>query len=300
MALGVTGIIRPSTVELKDIEILYSFTPDRITKPTDFVGLETSTVLQKRFVTNGSSQVLQGMYSLTLPYITFNDVGYYTIMIRPKQIRARISDCGVLFQFPDQKGIILNSNDPNLQDLGDKLNPGGMCGFRVEYIDSNGGITPNLFSTIVYSNRCEGITTPSNTSTQKSVGYRFNNSGSLIFLSVTPSTSPSIKPNAFPYIGIAGQEIILSNSYFDPQIIEIELTEYDLRKIALLVNGERTLNVDNGIENIYDEGRNIIAQSTLYDIKDEFENPLYKVKENNTTIDTSESWYSINDNVGNA
>jgi hypothetical protein len=240
------------------------------------------------------------MYSLRLPYITFNQVGYYTIMIRPKQIRATISDCGVLSQFPDQKGIILNSNDPNLGELGDKLNPGGMCGFRIEYIDSNGDITPNLFSTIAYSNRCEAVSTPSTNSTQKSVVYRFSNSGSLVFLSVTPSTSPSIKPNAFPYIGIAGQEIILSNSYFDPQIIEIELTEYDLRKIALLVNGERTLNVGTGIENIYDEGRNILAQSTLYDIKDEFENPLYKVKENNTTIDTTESWDSINDNVGTA
>jgi hypothetical protein len=300
MALGVTGIIRPSTVELKDIEILYSFTPDRITQPTDFSALETSTVLQKRFVTNGSSQVLQGMYSLRLPYITFNQVGYYTVMIRPKQIRTIITDCGVLSQFPDQKGIILNSNDQNLIDLGDKLNPGGMCGFRIEYIDSNGEITPNLFSTVAYSNRCEAVSTPSNSSTQKSVLYRFSNSGSLVFLSVTPSTSPSIKPNAFPYIGIAGQEIILSNSYFDPQIIEIELTEYDLRKIALLVNGERTLNVGTGIENIYDEGRNILAQSTLYDIKDEFENPLYKVKENNTAIDTTESWDSINDNVGTA
>jgi len=300
MALGVTGIIRPSTVELKDIEILYSFTPNRITQPTDFVSLETTTVLQKRFVTNGSSQVLQGMYSLRLPYITFNQVGYYTISIRPKQIRATILDCGVLSQLPDQKGIILNSNDPNLEDLGDKFNPGGMCGFRIEYIDTNGEITPNLFSTVAYSNRCEAVSTPSNSSTQKSVLYRFANTGSLIFLSVTPSTSPSIKPNAFPYIGIAGQEIILSNSYFDPQIIEVELTEYDLKKIALLVNGERTLNVGTGIENIYDESRNILAQSTLYDIKDEFENPLYKVKENNTTIDTTESWNSINDNVGTA
>jgi hypothetical protein len=298
MALGVTGIIRPSTVELKDIEILYSFTPDRISQPSDFVTLETNNVLQKRFVSNGSSQVLQGMYSLRLPYITFNQIGYYTIMMRPKQITATILDCGVLSQFPDQKGIILNSNDPNLQDLGDKFNPGGMCGFRIEYLDSNGDITPNLFSTVAYSNRCEAVSVPSNSSTQKSVLYRFNDSGSLIFLSVTPSTSPSIKPNAFPYIGIAGQQVILSNSYFDPQIIEIELTEYDLRKIALLVNGERTLNVGTGIENIYDEGRNILAQSTLYDIKDEFENPLYKVKENNSTIQTDESWDSINANVG--
>ena len=89
----------------------------------------------------------------------------------------------------------------------------------------------------------------------------------------------------------------MSNTYFDPQVIDIELTEYDLRKIALLVNGERTLNVETGIENIYDEGRNILAQSTLYDIKDDAANPLYKVKTNNTDIDTSETWDTINQNV---
>jgi len=91
----------------------------------------------------------------------------------------------------------------------------------------------------------------------------------------------------------------MSNTYFDTQVIDIEITEYNLRKIALLINGERTLNIDTGIENIYDESRNILTQSTLYDIKDEVGNPLYKVKTNNlpTEINTSETWDTINDGV---
>ena len=298
MALGITGIIRPSTVDLTDIEVLYSFTPDRITQPTDFLSLDVNQIISKRFTSSISNQVLQGMYTLKLPADVFNTVGYYTIMIRPKQIITTILDCGVLSQLPDQKGIVLDTNNAELQALGEKLNPGGLCGFRVEYINSDdGSIISNLFSTVAYSNRCEAISQPSNSSTQKSVVYRFNDSGSLLFLSVTPASSPSIKPNAFPYIGVAGQQVIMSNTYFDPQVIDIELTEYDLRKIALLVNGERTLNVETGIENIYDESRNILAQSTLYDIKDEAANPLYKVKTNNTEIDTSETWDTINQNV---
>ena len=300
MALGVTGIIRPSTVDITDIEILYSYTPDRITQPTDFLPLDATQVLAKRFVSSvpNTNQVLQGMYILKLPADVFNLVGYYSILIRPKQITTTIVDCGVLSQLPDQKGIILDTNNPEIQALGDKLNPGGLCGFRIEYINpTDGSIISNLFSTVAYSNRCEVISQPSNASTQKSVVYRFNDTGSLIFLSVTPASSPSIKPNAFPYIGVAGQQIIMSNTYFDPQVIDVELTEYDLKKIALLVNGERTLNVETGIENIYDENRNILAQSTLYDIKDEAANPLYKVKTNNTTIDTTETWDTINANV---
>jgi len=298
MALGVTGIIRPSTVNLEDIEVLYSFTPDRITPPTDFISLDVNQVLAKRFVSQVSKQVLQGMYTLKLPSNVFNTMGYYTLMVRPKQNTIRILDCGVLSQLPDQKGIILDTNTPELQALGEKLNPGGLCGFRIEYINSSdNSIIPNLFSTVAYSNRCEAISQPSNSSTQKSVVYRFNDTGSLLFLSVTPASSPSIKPNAFPYIGVANQQIIISNSYFDTQVIDIELTEYDLKKIALLVNGERTLNVETGIENIYDDGKNIIAQSTLFDVKDEFANPLYKVKTNNTTIDTTETWDTINANI---
>jgi len=296
MALGVTGIIRPSTVDINDIEVLYSYTSDRISPPSDFLGLDAAQVLSKRFVT--STQVLQGMYTLKLPADIFSRVGFYTLLIRPKQITTTILDCGVLSQLPDQKGIILNTNNPEIQELGEKLNPGGFCGFRIEYLNStDGSIIPNLFSTVAYSNRCEAISQPSNSSTQKSVVYRFNDTGSLMFLSVTPASSPSIKPNAFPYIGVAGQQIIMSNTYFDPQVIDIELTEYDLKKIALLVNGERTLNVETGIENIYDDNRNILVQSTLYDVKDEFQNPLYKVKQNNTDINTSETWDTINANI---
>lgn len=298
MALGVTGIIRPSTVDLNDIEVLYSFTPDRIIPPTDFLPLDVNQIISKRFLSTASNQVLQGMYTLKLPINVFSGVGYYTLLIRPKQIVTTILDCGVLSQLPDQKGIILDTNRTELQALGEKLNAGGLCGFRVEYLNSDdGSIIPNLFSTVAYSNRCEAISQPSNAATQKSVVYRFNDTANLMFLSVTPASSPSIKPNAFPYIGVAGQQIIMSNTYFDPQVIDIELTEYNLRKIALLVNGERTLNVETGIENIYDENRNILTQSTLYDIKDEAANPLYKVKTNNTEIDTSETWNTINDNV---
>jgi hypothetical protein len=300
MALGVTGIIRPSTVDLTDMEVLYSFTSDRITQPSDFLPLDVNQVISKRFLSTASKQVLQGMYTLKLPAAVFTGIGYYTLLIRPKQITTTILDCGVLSQLPDQKGIVLDANNSTLQALGEKLNPGGLSGFRVEYINSDdNSIIPNLFSTIAYSNRCEAISQVSNSSSQRSVVYRFNDNGSLLFLSVTPASSPSIKPNAFPYIGVAGQKIIMSNTYFDTQVIDIEITEYNLRKIALLINGERTLNIDTGIENIYDESRNILTQSTLYDIKDEVGNPLYKVKTNNlpTEINTSETWDTINDGV---
>jgi hypothetical protein len=297
MALGYTGIIRQATVALDDIEVLFSYSPDRITMPTDFSQLNTSDVLERRFITNGSNQALPGMYVLKLPSTDFNSVGFYTMLIRPKQILTTIVDCGVLSQIPDQKGIILDTANANLSVLSQKFVPGGLTGYRIEYFDGNGAVIDNFFTTVSYSNLCEAITQSSSAPTQKSIVYNFNDAGNLLFLTVTPSTSPSVKPNALPYIGSAGQSIVISNTFFDPQVIEFELTEYDLKKLALLVNGERTLNVETGIENIYDDTRNILAQSTLFDIKDEFSNPLYKIKENNTTIDTTETWTTINANV---
>jgi len=183
MALGVTGIIRPSTVDLADMEVLYSFTSDRITQPSDFLQLDVNQVISKRFLSTGSKQVLQGMYTLKLPAAVFTGIGYYTLLIRPKQITTTILDCGVLSQLPDQKGIVLDANTRELQALAEKLNPGGLSGFRVEYINSDdNSIIPNLFSTIAYSNRCEAISQVSDSSTQRSVVYRFNDNGSLLFL----------------------------------------------------------------------------------------------------------------------
>jgi len=300
MSLGVTNIIKPATVDLADVEVLYSYTADRISRPSNFTKIPTTTdILEKRFASNNSSVPLQGMYLLKIDSDLFNAVGFYTIIIRPKQIIATILDCGILSQLPDQKGIVLNTNEQSVSELSSKLGPGGLTGFRIEYFDDNNLFINNLFTTVSYSNRCEAISQTSTSPTQNSIVYRLNDVGSLLYLSVTPSTSPSIKPNAFPFIGVGGQKIIMSNTYFDQQVIELELTEYDLKKIALLVNGERTLNIETGIENIYDDSRNILAQSTLYDIKDEFENPLYKVKQNNTEINEEETWNTINDGVIN-
>lgn len=297
MSLGNIGIVKPSNVDLSDIEIFYSYAQDRSVKPSNFIQIETTDAIEKRFVDNISSEIFQGFYTLKLSSTIFSDIGFYTIYIRPKQIKCTILDCGVLSQLPDQKGLIFDINSSDFSLLRDKISPGALTGFRIDYLSDSGSIIPNNFTTIAFSNRCEVISQSSVNGSQKSVVYKFNDTGSLMFVSVTPSTSPSIKPSAQPFIGTAGQKVIISNTFFDPQVIEIELTEYDLKKIATLINGERTLNIDTGVENIYDENREILEQSVIYDIKDENKNPLYKVKQKNIEIDETETWDSITENV---
>jgi hypothetical protein len=52
--------------------------------------------------------------------------------------------------------------------------------------------------------------------------------------------------------------------------------------------------MDDGIYTIYDTQNNIYSQFNLYEIKDDFNNTLYEVKENrNANIDFSKSYANI-------
>lgn len=298
MSLGSVGTLKPSNVNLEDIEVFYSFSPDRNTEPSNFIKLETTDVLKKKFIDNTSVEAFQGFYTMKLSSDIFSEIGFYSVYIRPKQIKCKIVDCGILAQLPDQKGLVFDINSGDFIDLKNRISPGALTGFRLDYMDdTTGEITPNIFTIVTFSNRCEIISQSSTNTSQKSVVYRFNDSGNLIFLSVSPSSSPSVKANTQPFIGNGGQTVIFSNTYFDPQVIDIEITEYDLKKIGNLIEGERTLNIETGVENIYDENRNILSQSTLYDIKDDFGNDLFKVKQNNKVIDESETWDTITEDV---
>ncbi len=82
----------------------------------------------------------------------------------------------------------------------------------------------------------------------------------MLFLTVTPSSSPTNKPNATPFIGQPGQSIIVSNTYFNPVTIEIDIVEYDTSSLAIALFGNQTKSIDDGIYTMYDENNNIYKQ----------------------------------------
>jgi hypothetical protein len=58
--------------------------------------------------------------------------------------------------------------------------------------------------------------------------------------------------------------------------------------------GNQTKSMEDGIYTVYDAQNNIYQQFNLYEIKDDFNNTLYEVKENrNTNIDFSKSYTNI-------
>jgi hypothetical protein len=111
MATGNYGTIRPADVSVEDVEIFYSYTPNResITS-VELFPLDPSQVLIPASDPNNVSEIFGGLYTLKLPTTVFGTKGFYNIIIRPKQIRTTIQDCSVLIDNQDVKGIVFDIN----------------------------------------------------------------------------------------------------------------------------------------------------------------------------------------------
>jgi len=300
MAIGSYGTIRPSDVSPADVDIIMNYTPTRdVTDQFVLTKLDAQTILRPYFANsetggNAGVEVLGGLYNLTLPATQFNALGIYTLYLRPAEIRTVINDCGVLSALPNVKGIIIDISDVPTQ-YQNKFVPQGLVGFRVEYLNPDGSKIPNFFRVITSSFFCEPVVTNEVNTTQKAIRYRYvEGDSNLIFLTLSPSSSPTNKPNATPYIGQPDQDIIITNTFFNPVSIEIEMVEYDISSLAIALYGNQTKSIDDGIYTIYDSNDNIYRQYNLYEIRDQFNALLYEVRQSRgNNIDFSKNFTNI-------
>ena len=300
MSIGSYGTIRPSDVSPQDVEIILNYTPTRdVTDQFVLTKLDAQTLLRPYFANtetggNAGVEVLGGLYNLTLPANQFNALGIYTLYLRPAQIRTVITDCGVLSALPNVKGIVIDiSNVPT--EYQNKFVPQGLVGFRIEYLNPDGSKIPNFFRVITSSFYCEPVVTNEVNTSQKSIRYRYvDGDSNLIFLTLSPSSSPTNKPNATPFIGQPNQDIIITNTFFNPITLEVEMVEYDISSLAIALYGNQTKSIDDGIYTIYDSQNNIYRQYNLYEIRDQFNALLYEVRQNrNDNIDFSKNFTNI-------
>lgn len=292
---GTYGNIRPADVDIKDVEIFYSYTENRFTTP-NFIKGDVTQLLEKINHPIDTNRILGGLYNLKLPTTIFNKKGFYNIYIRPKEIKIKISDCGVLSLNPQIKGVIFDLNNVSAEDVF-RFQNNGLIGYRIEYLNTNPNISEkkvqNLFRIITSNFKVEPISDNVSTTSQKSIKYRLNETSNLVFCTVTPSTSSIIKPNAFPFIGTPNQEIILSNTFFNPFMVEVEMVENDFDSLAIGIFGNQTKNIKDGTRTYYDENNEIYKQFNEYVIKDEIEGDLYEVKEEKSEIDFSQDFNNI-------
>jgi hypothetical protein len=303
MAVGSYGVVRPADVSPDDVEILYHYVPNRLsTSQVTLKKLTANQVLTPIYQTSGTTtdtaaqnvEVLGGLYNLKLNADDFSDLGIYTLHLRPKQIRTSIMDCGVLASLPSVRGLIIDISNVVPADK-NKFTPQGLVGYRIEYINSsdNKKVT-NFYKVVTSSFYCSPVTANLNSSTQKSVRYQYSEGATnFLFLTITPSSAPSNKPNTVPFIGLPGQKIILTNTYFNPTTIEIDMVEHDASTLANALYGNQTKAVTEGIYTIYDKENNIYKQYNLYEIKDDIQETLYEVRENRTDIDENLNFDTI-------
>jgi hypothetical protein len=300
MAVGTYGTLRPADVSPEDVEIIMNYTPSRdVTDNFVLTKLDANTLLTPYFHNaetggNENIEVLGGMYNLRLPSNQFNQLGIYTLMIRPAEIRTTITDCGVLSALPNVKGLVIDLNNVPT-NARNKFIAQGLVGFRVEYLNSDGSKIPNFFRIITSNFFCEPVLQNLTNTAQKSIRYRYvEGVTNLVFCTLSPSASPTNKPNATPFIGQPAQSIILTNTFFNPMTIEVEVAEHDLDTIAIALYGNQTKSIDDGIYTIYDNNNNIYRQYNLYEIRDNYNNLLYEVRQDRgDNIDFSKNFSNI-------
>lgn len=303
MAVGSYGLIRPSDISPADVEIYYHYVPDRVfTSQVTLKRLNAQDVLTPVYHNSDTTddinapdvEILGGLYNLKLNSGDFSELGIYTLHIRPKQIRTTISDCGILASLPSVRGLIIDLSNIDEQDR-NKFTPQGLVGYRIEYINpENNKKVPNFYRIVTSSFYCTPIVSNLTNTTQKAIRYQYTEQPTnLMFLTVTPSSAPSSKPNTVPFIGQPSQKIILTNTFMNPTTLEIDMVEHDASTLANALYGNQTKAVAQGIYSIYDKDNNIYKQYNLYEIKDDLNDTLYEVRETRTDIDQTLNFDTI-------
>ena len=291
MAQGIYGTTIPANIDPEnDVEIWYNYRQSRTSdsaNTSEYKQISSSCLVKvtspaQEYI---SSNILEGMYTLKLPLTEFSEKGYYSIYIKPKEIPVTISDVSSLNTYGDVKGIVLDANqlsDPSVQTLA--LTNNSLVGYRVVYIKN--GKRQDDVRIITSNNRCEPMVQSSGVKTSV---YRYNDNSSMVFITVTPSTAPSFKPNAAPYIGTSGQRILLINTKFEPIHIDLELVENDADTLATLIAGDQLSNLDKGLITTFNSDSEIFKQQEVYELKEQSTGkPIYHIRKNRENIDFTE------------
>ena len=283
---GVYGTNIPATIDASDIEIYYTYRANQTVTDSDslvYKKLDSNILKPSQRIgsTDDADTVLEGMYDLELPLSVFNRKGFYNVYIKPKEIRCVISDIGTLAAYNDVRGIVVDTSKIS-SDNQDKFSENnGLVGYRVVYLNPNTGGRENYYRLVTSNNRCEPMTQSVSNSNDKIVVYRYNDSSTLTFITVTPSVSSTFNANAIPFIGNVAQEVLFVNTKFEPLVIEIEMVDHDADTISNMLEGSQVRDLENGLVTTFNDNNEIYHQSQHYTLKDEYTGePVYEVKKN--------------------
>lgn len=287
MAVGTYGSVKLADADFNDVDVLYSYSLDRETLgDTQFQPIYNS-------VTNNEFRKMlggDGGYKLRLPASIFNRLGFYLVLIRPKVFQTEIVDCSFVITNNDQeiqiskKGIVI----PKLQFQ----STGSLVGYQVEYFDDNGVKIKN-FHRIITSSDLVSVNPNNNTTNASSTTYVIDPNGNQLFLTLTPDEISLITNELSPDLGKSGQQILLSNTFFDPTMVEVEMVDQSIKTLSYALYGQSTRDLETGVYSIFDENGNLYRQYNLLTRKKEFSNGNIDIKEGRENIDNSQTFFNL-------
>ena len=300
MALGAYGIKRPADTLPDDMEVIVHYAASRdVSTTTSLFTMAANSVLSPHYhngSTGGNSgvEILGGLYDLQLPSTVFAQKGIYTVYVRPAEIRCKITDCGILSSLPNVKGLVIDINNVPAQ-FRSRFQPHNLVGYRIEYLQLNGEKVHNFYRLVTSNFFCQPVTANLTSPNQVSPRYTYTNSQTeLIFCTLTPTSAPSNNPNAIPFIGQPGQNIIITNTFFNPIVLDIEMVDHDFETLAIALYGNQSKSIDDGIYTLYDFADNIYKQYDLYEVRDQYNDQLYEVRANRgNNIDFSKTFINV-------
>lgn len=286
MAVGIYGNKTLATIDFNDVDILYAYSPSREEigdmQLRPLFGSITENEFRKLFGGDG-------VYKLRLPASIFNRLGFYTIVIKPKSFRTTVIDCSSIVTNTDteiqisKKGIII----PKLQFQGN----GNLVGYQVEYFDEN-GIKIKNFHRIITSSDLVSVATNNQNSVSTSTVYNLNSNGSYLFLTLTPDEASLITNSQASNLGFAGQNIVISNTFFDPTVIEVEMVGETIETLGYY-HGNSVKNNETGEYSIFDNNGNLYKQYNLITRKPFIDRGEIDIKEEKSNLNINQSFDDI-------
>lgn len=284
MAVGIYGTKKLASIDFNDVDILYAYSPSR-----EVVGDLQFQPMYGSITENELRKLagVDGAYKLRLPATIFNRLGFYTIILKPKTFQTQIVDCSIIVTNTDteiqtsDKGIVIPKL--NFQDTG------SLIGYRVEYIDEN-GIKIKNFHRIITSSDLVSVSVNSQNNQPNNTTYNLDSNGTNLFLTVSPDENSRISNQQQPDLGSAGQQILISNTFFDPVMIEVEMVDQNIKTLGRILTGNSIRDNLTGRLSYFDEQGNLWKQYLMTTRKNQFQTGEIDVKQEISDIDFNQTF----------
>lgn len=287
MAVGLYGVNKLADVSIDDVDILYAYSASR----EEIGDIQLRPLFNS--ITNSDFRKLigaDGMYKLRLPASVFNKLGYYSILIKPKTFQTTILDCSYVVTNDNnqlnisKKGIVI----PSLQFSRNN----SLVGYQIEYFDSN-DVKINNLTRIITSSDLVSINVNNNTVNQGATTYVLDPAGTILFLTVSPDQGSLISNNVRVDIGQKNQKILITNTYFDPFYVEVEMVDQTIKTLSYALYGNSTRDLQNGILTYFNDQNFIYRQYNLYTRKTDFEFGNVDVRQQRTITNFNQDFEQV-------